>query len=750
VVPLQIPRLRRWLAAFAIILICVVVAFYLNARHRVQNALKQVPEKIGIEVQQSAKGFTISKSFQGRTLFKIEASKAIQLKAGGRSELHGVEITVYGRDSSRFDRIKGKDFEYDVSSGDVIGKGEVEIDLESNPAGDKMPDQSVPKELSSPLQIRTTDLIFNQKSGDARADGEVDFSLPQASGSAIGMNYVAQSSVLTLNSQVQIKVAGITPVTLSANRLTISRGSRTLVLAHPNVTDGVETMKADGATVYFSSENKLDRVLAEGNVSIASDRAGGGKITAQQLELVARDDNSLRQATFSRDVLFDTALQNGIHGTAGRATLHFGPKDILQTVHTESGTTLSESRNSDANSTQNFELSAPAMDFYIKSGRLIQRAETQGPPTIILSSSNTGSNGSTDTTTITAGRFEANFDGGGQIASVHGAPDARIVSKSQDRGKKDRISTSQIIDAGFNPGHEITSVVQEGSFAYDDGEIKAWADTARYKPQDQTLVLEGSPRVENGGMTTSAQTIRINRATGNAYAEGDVKTSDTALQSKAAKPADPLHITADSMVVDQKSDSAEYKGNVRAWQGVNSVTAPLMEFRRGLRTVTAERNGEQRVSAKLSQAGKNGKITPVNVVADRLVYSEEKRILYFGGDAQATSGDIGLSAAEINCFFIESYQTNDKKAVGLGSNLNKVVASGSVIVTEPGRRATGSHLAYTAADDKFVMTGGPPSIFDAEHGNVTGVSLTLYGHDGRVLVEGTDKSPAVTETRVAR
>jgi hypothetical protein len=57
---------------------------------------------------------------------------------------------------------------------------------------------------------------------------------------------------------------------------------------------------------------------------------------------------------------------------------------------------------------------------------------------------------------------------------------------------------------------------------------------------------------------------------------------------------------------------------------------------------------------------------------------------------------------------------------------------------------------YTAVDDKFVLTGGPPSIFDAEHGKVTGNSLTMFRGDDRVLVEGTNKSLAVTQTRVAR
>src|SRR5882757_4104991 len=125
--PLSISRLRRWFAAAAIFVCIVVLGTYFYARRRVQNALKQVPEKIGLNIQQSANGFTISKSEQGRTLFKLQASKAIQFKLGGRAELHDVTITLYGRDSSRFDQIYGTDFEYDPQSGDVIGKGQVQM-----------------------------------------------------------------------------------------------------------------------------------------------------------------------------------------------------------------------------------------------------------------------------------------------------------------------------------------------------------------------------------------------------------------------------------------------------------------------------------------------------------------------------------------------------------------------------------------------------------------------------------------------
>ncbi len=109
--PVSISRLRQWFVVAAVFVCLVVAGTYFYARHRVQNALKQVPTKIGIEIQQSAQGFTISKSEQGRTIFKLQASKAVQFKQGARAELHDVTITLYGRDSSRFDQVYGKEFE---------------------------------------------------------------------------------------------------------------------------------------------------------------------------------------------------------------------------------------------------------------------------------------------------------------------------------------------------------------------------------------------------------------------------------------------------------------------------------------------------------------------------------------------------------------------------------------------------------------------------------------------------------------
>src|SRR5215831_16678597 len=153
-----VSRLRRWFALGAVLLTLVVASVYLYLRRGVQDVLEHVPSKIGLEIQQTAEGFKISKSDQGRTIFTVEAKKAVQFKQGGHVELHGVTITLYGRDSSRFDQIYGDEFEYDPKSGDVTAKGEVRIDLEANPEGILKPDQAVPTELKNPVHLITRDL----------------------------------------------------------------------------------------------------------------------------------------------------------------------------------------------------------------------------------------------------------------------------------------------------------------------------------------------------------------------------------------------------------------------------------------------------------------------------------------------------------------------------------------------------------------------------------------------------------------
>src|SRR5476651_1420465 len=98
--PPSVPRLRRWIALAAFLAVAVVGGFYLYRRWRIQVAVQGLPaklSKLGLDIKQTADSFSVSKSEQGRTIFTARASRAVQLKDGGRVELHSVVITVFGR-----------------------------------------------------------------------------------------------------------------------------------------------------------------------------------------------------------------------------------------------------------------------------------------------------------------------------------------------------------------------------------------------------------------------------------------------------------------------------------------------------------------------------------------------------------------------------------------------------------------------------------------------------------------------------
>src|SRR5262250_2411438 len=124
--PLPVYRLRRLLAAIAILLTLAVAGMYFYARSKAQNVLKTIPGKIGYDIKQTASGFQISKSDGKRTLFTVQAKEVKQFKLSGDAELHDVSIILYGRDSSRFDQIYGDDFAYNQKTGEITANGEVQ------------------------------------------------------------------------------------------------------------------------------------------------------------------------------------------------------------------------------------------------------------------------------------------------------------------------------------------------------------------------------------------------------------------------------------------------------------------------------------------------------------------------------------------------------------------------------------------------------------------------------------------------
>jgi lipopolysaccharide export system protein LptA len=195
---------------------------------------------------------------------------------------------------------------------------------------------------------------------------------------------------------------------------------------------------------------------------------------------------------------------------------------------------------------------------------------------------------------------------------------------------------------------------------------------------------------------------------------------------------------------------ALYTGDARLWQNANVIEAPSIEFDRNHRSVVARGTPAHAVSTVLVQTEKSGKVTPVKITSTRFTYNDEERKAHFEGAVQAKGPDLTIAANAMDVFLHSRDQATPNQALAGTGKIDRIIANDHVVITQPNRTATGDQLVYTSSDDKFVLSGGPPSIFDAEQGKITGVSLTLFRHDGRVLVEGNSTSPTVTQTRVAR
>jgi lipopolysaccharide export system protein LptA len=392
---------------------------------------------------------------------------------------------------------------------------------------------------------------------------------------------------------------------------------------------------------------------------------------------------------------------------------------------------------------------------FIADGNRLTRAETTGPPEITLLPPDGKSGAQTH---VTAEKFVASFDSMGQISHIRGDSHARVVTTEPPRNnipEPERVSTSDSIDGYFRPGTGIETLLQTGHFTYQSGTQQAFGDRARYTPADQMLVLSGTPRILDSGMAITARIVKLNRASGDGFAEGSVKTtySDLKAQPNGALLAssDPIHVTAESMTAHNSPSTATYTGNARLWQDANMVEAPSIQFQKDQRIIVADSISQQRVSTALTSTDKSGKSTPIHITSNHLVYHDSERQADYQGEVLARGPDITLTAGQMVVFFAPASQSAAKPAAaGTPAQLQKIIASNSVVVTQPTRHATGEKLTYTSEDDRFILTGGPPSIFDAERGKITGVSLTLFRHDDRVIVDGNSSLPAVANTRVVR
>ncbi|HEY6308083.1 MAG TPA: LPS export ABC transporter periplasmic protein LptC [Candidatus Angelobacter sp.] len=736
--PLDPRLLRKLFAAGAVLAVLVAAGFYLLSIVKNRGQTTAVPPSIPPNVAQFAKEFTFSKSEGGKTLFTIHAASFQQFQEGERFELHDASITLYGRDGQRSDHIYGSDFKYDKNTGEVTADGEVQIDLEAN-----SPVAASPKEsgsgASNVIHLKTSGLNFNENTRVAQTSQRIEFRIPDATGSAVGAIYDSASNNLALKSAVRIVTTGRQKATITGNSANLVKSPQRIIMQGAKIEQPPRAVTTDKLTVFLREDNTVDHIQGAGNVHAVREGSKGFDVTAQESELVMDNASQLKSGTLSGGVVFAGKGDNSPpQGRAGRLLLSFGGKGKLEKVRAEDSV---EFKQGPAEKSQ--EMKAAAVDFYLHEGKVLEKAVTSaGPAQIVLTQGATVS-------TISAGQFDAKFNAQNRLESIFGSPGAKVVSSTPKQ--PDTVTSSRDVTATFNAKGEIASAEQAGDFHYQEGTREGWAERARYNPADESYGLTGSPRLVDADRSLTADNIQLNRKTGTAFAQGNVKST---YNQKGAEgggamlaPADPIHVTGATMTANRGSGLARYSG-ARLWRGGDIVEAPVIVFDNTHRSLQAQKDQSSRVSAVFSQTDQSGKTMPVNISADKLFYAESDRKAVFSGNALVRIEGSTITADSVQAFLLERGGENPGQT---GSQLDHIVAQGDIHIQQPQRTATGSQLVYTAKDEKFVLTGSPtrlPSIFDAERGQILGDSLTFFRRDGRVLVGNGESSHTQAPTKV--
>lgn len=733
--------LRRIFAILAALAVLVAAGFYLRGIIKSQKPLAHLPKQIPENIARSGAGFTYSQSEGGKTLFTIRAANFQQFKEpghpeGGKAELHDVNIVVYDRDNNSSDQIYGSDFIYDPESGDMSANGEVQIDLEANASVSASAGQQPAPETRNLIHVNTSGLTFNRKSGIARTSQKIEFRFPGAKGSAVGANYNSHDSVLTLSSAVRVVTTEKQRATITGQSASIKKDPREIVLHTARVEQPARTLQADQVRILLRENSTVERVEGEGNLRAEAPGANGFELRANNGKLLLADNNQAQSAAISGGVTFTRRGDSPASGRAENIALRFGPRGQIRQAQASGKVDLTQGVHGKSQ-----ELRAGAVDLTVTNGKQLQKAVTsEGPAEIILGQQPA-------TNTISAGHFKADFSQDNRLRSVIGSPDARIVSEVP--GQEKRTATARELAAAFRQDGQISSADLTGNFHYEEGQRTATADHAHYTVATETYSLAGNPRVQEGGIVLSADSLELNRKTGSAVGRGNVKTTYNDLKPQPGggmlASSAPIHVTGSSVMASSAATTAKYTA-ARLWQGPNIVEAPSLAFNKTDRSLLAQGNQAVRVTSVFLQSENNGKATPVTVAADRLTYVDAERKASFSGKVEVHAADAVMNA---NSAQVLLRPTGGQSGSSSGQ-LDRIVAEGDIRIQERDRKGQGSRLVYVAQEQKFVLTGSEghlPSIFDAEHGQISGNSLTFFTQGDRVLVGSSNSAPTGSQNR---
>jgi len=776
-------RYARWSAGAALLCAALTVGVYLKRGWTRYNERNNAPPSPAVNVERQSTKLTFSKGEGTRTVFTVEAMKSTDFRGLNATDLEGVKVTIFGKDGARHDTLETHACRYSKDSGDIDCSGDVEIVLMSKLEWEAAKEQAAA--AGAAMKVETSGVVFNRASGEAKTDQEVRFTFANGGGQAVGATYHSEEGTLTLLHNVRLKLdppaspnrtaaprrsidTAREPVEVTGSRMEFLRDAGTMYLAGPaEAKTKTERLTAAALQLSLDENFHAKRLLAKGNgrellPEFTSEKgAGRQRLQAEEIAADLAPAGWVRRAEANGHVAAEAIKGDEIQTAKSQsAQLEMAaglnaPKLLVlkggvdATTNTRASASKTESGDSRRLTTD--ELRIAFAEKGNASGARLQSAETAGPGRLELNDAANAGSKAADTV-LQANQLSMKFDSAG-AASRLDAKGSVQTERTVAGGNKQTASAKN----GFvlmEPKDGWSRMVLSENVQLSELQRSARADHAEFDRTDQTATLTGHATARDATSQTSAQKLTFWQATGDVRGEGNVRSSDLSARNTTVHLAPTAsNISADNLAGNARTGRAIYSGHARLWQGDSVMEAESIELLKNERMLNASGN----VRAVFPQAsgnanavqGKGAKSTKAPTLwhaqAAKLTFWDAENRAHLSQNVVVQAPDQKMSGRDLDLYFTRA------NGAGQGAQqISRAVGTGGVTVVQGDRRASAERGEYTAADGKFVMTGGTPTIFDASEGSTTGRQLTFFLAGATIIVDSEKGSRTLTKHRVEK
>ncbi len=764
-------RYARWSALLAFVLAATTFVIYIQRQWVAHVEKKNAPPPLTADKERQSIGLTFSKVEGNRTIFTVHASKSTDFKGQDVSLLEDVMITVFGKTGERNDVINTHSCNYSKGDGAIQCSGVVQMELQSAAEAERARRES--SGAPNIVRVKTSAVTFERATGRAQTVERVTFSFPGGNGEGLGAVYSSEEGVLRLVKDAQLNLdrsteaAGAKPhggtpreVVVRGSSLEFGKNSRAVVMEGPvTATAEPQQLTAGELVMMLDAQSRPQALVATpgqlGELPEATSQGARGKTTLKAEKLTC---NLVPERWIQSMEAEGNVRGSSPSGTfqAERGEMEMWPRVNQPKLVTLRGNVNLQTQDARTGSSRDLRTNAAQLAFQEGlEGRAsqLQHAETLEHGTTEWTDS-AGAHSK-----LSADKLAMEFGDAGkaQLLTATGA----VQTERELKGHPTQTASGARGTVKLDANGEWTQMNLQGDVHLKEGDRTGEAQQAVFAKAAQTAVLTGQAVVRDATSETHAPKITFHQATGDVEAEGGVRSTDFSGQTgmtHLGSSSIPANISSDHLQANSKTGRALYQGHARLWQGPSVLEANSIELLKETRVMNAVGNVrgvfQQTATGPAAPGPATGPaVGPAASKPPALWHVSSGTLTYWDAESRAHLEHNVVMQSEDQRMrgpLLDLYFTHAGGAAGGASQISRAVGTGGVIVEQGGRRGTAEKGIYTAENQKFVLSGGNPTLFDPEEGVTTGRELTFFLADDTIIVDSGTGSRVLTKHRVQR